>query len=81
MFDPISMLFALALLVGGYALQALTQPAPTKPSPAAFDDFDFPQAEEGTPQAVVFGDVWTEDWTVLWYGNYRTSPIKSSGGK
>lgn len=78
--DPISLIFALALMVGGYALSALTQPAPTKPEPAAFGDFDFPQANEGTPEPVIFGDVWVSDWTVLWYGNYRTTPIKSDGG-
>lgn len=81
MFDPISMIFALALLVGGYAVSAMTQPAPSKPKPAAFEDFDFPQAEEGTPQPVIFGDVWTEDFTVLWFGNYRTSAIKNGAGK
>jgi hypothetical protein len=71
-------LFALATILAGYVIQALTQPAPTKPSPAAFEDFEFPQMEEGTPQSVVFGDTWTEDWMVGYYGNYRTSEVKSS---
>ena len=78
--DPITLIFAVALMIGGYALTAMTQPAASKPMPAAFEDFDFPQADEGTPQAVIFGDVWTEDFTVLWYGNYRTSAVKNSGG-
>ncbi|HDR1101063.1 hypothetical protein [Pasteurella multocida] len=40
------------------------------------DDWNFPQADEGIPQCVFFGDCWTEDWQVLAYGNYRSSPIK-----
>jgi hypothetical protein len=74
-------LWAIGLLIASWLLQAIITPKPTKPKPAAFDEFDFPQVEDGTPQAIVFGDVWSPDWLVLWYGNYRTSPIKSSGNK
>lgn len=49
-------------------------------SPEALEEIDFPQADEGTPQAVFFGDCWSEDWMVLAVGNYRTSPITSQGG-
>lgn len=56
-----------------YALQPKAQVQP----PAAFDDFDFPQADEGTPQAVIFGDCWSEDWMVLAVGNYRTTEIRA----
>jgi hypothetical protein len=48
---------------------------------ATSDDFDFPQATEGTPQMVIFGDCWTSDFTVIGLGNYRNSPIRKSGGK
>lgn len=74
-------LFALAIMVAGYTINALLAPKPTSPKPAAFEDFEFPQMEEGTPQAVIFGDCWTSDWMVLWYGNYRTSAVKSSPDK
>jgi hypothetical protein len=72
-------LFAWALisLVASYAIQALLV-KPQNQKPASLEDFDFPQAEEGTPQAVFFGDCWTEGWMVLWYGNYRTTKITSS---
>lgn len=80
-FAFINFLWAIGLLIASYAIQALITPAATKPKAASFDEFDFPQTEEGTPQAVVFGDVWAPDWTVLWFGNYRTSPVKSDGGK
>jgi hypothetical protein len=69
-------LFAIGLLVTSYAITALLTPKPQQPKAAGFDEFDFPQVEEGTPQAVIFGDCWTADWTVLWYGNYRTSAIR-----
>jgi len=71
----------IALSVVSFGLQLLT--AKKTPSnatkPAAFEDFDFPQSAEGTPQIVVFGDVWIEDWTVAWYGNYRNEAITASG--
>lgn len=44
-------------------------------------DFNFPQFQEGTPQAVIFGDVWSGDWMVLWYGDFGVDPIKGKGGK
>lgn len=74
----------IALSVVSFGLQLLT--AKKTPSnatkPASLEDFDFPQSAEGTPQIVVFGDVWIEDWTVAWYGNYRNEAITaSSAGK
>jgi hypothetical protein len=72
--------WALALLVVSTAIQAiLVKSQPVKP--ASLEDFDFPQFEEGTPQAVFFGDCWTEGWMILWYGNLRTEKIKAEGGK
>lgn len=72
--------WALVSLVASYAIQMLLV-KPQKQTPAALQDFDFPQADEGTPQAVFFGDCWTEGWMVLWYGDYRTTKIKSKGKK
>ena len=72
-------IFAIATLVVSYLLTP-KQKVET-PKPATLDEFDFPQIEEGTPQCVVFGDVWIPDWTVLWFGNMRTSAILSKGGK
>jgi len=68
-------------MVVAYFVSRAAAPKPVKPKPAAFDDFDFPQFEEGTPQEVIFGDCWTESWMVQALGNYRTTPIKrrSSG--
>ncbi len=60
-----------------YSLMPEVQPR----QPEAFDDIQFPQADEGTPQCVIFGDCWSEDWTVLAVGNYRTEEIRGDGGK
>lgn len=72
---------ALALLVASTLITVALAPTQQPPKPAAFEDFDFPQADEGTPQAVTFGDCWSEDWTVLAVGNYRTTAIEGEGGK
>jgi hypothetical protein len=73
---------ALAFMVVSVALTVLIQPHSQNqvPDPAGLKDFDFPQDAEGTPQTVVFGDVWLDGWFVAWFGNLRTEPIKVSGG-
>lgn len=70
-----------ALTVVSYFLSAAMAPKPQTPQPATFQDFDFPQADEGTPECVLFGDCWTTDWVVVGLGNYRSEAIKSSSGK
>lgn len=74
-------LWAIGMLIASYAIQVLLTPKPEKPKPAALEDFDLPQVDEGTPQSVVFGDVWIPDWHVCWYGNLRTSAVTSKAGK
>lgn len=65
-----------ALFVASLLISSLLQPKQKGQKPAAFEDFDFPSAEDGTPQIVVFGDVWLTDWTVIGVGNYRSKKIK-----
>jgi hypothetical protein len=72
--------FVIYLIISITITAALTPKAQSRP-PEAFEDIDFPQADEGTPQCVIFGDCWSGDWTVLAVGNYRTSEIRGSGGK
>lgn len=69
------------IMIASYLISAAMQPKQRPPKPAAFEDFDFPQADEGTPQAMVFGDCWIEDWTVLGLGNFMTEAIRKGGGK
>lgn len=77
--------FAIALLIISYAIQALQakKPAGVETKPSTLNDFSFPQHEVGTPQPVIFGDVWIEDEMILYYGNLTSEAIrtKAAGGK
>ena len=77
----VQIIVAVILLAVSYAITAsMARRAPSK-KPAALEAFEIPQDAEGTPQAVVFGQVWLTGWTVLWFGNYRSQPIRKKGGK
>lgn len=71
--------FVAALIVAIVALVVAVAlaPKPVTPSPAALEDFDFPQAEDGKDASLVFGDCWIEDPNVLWYGDLSSRAIKS----
>lgn len=70
-------------LVASIAISMIFAPKNNQNStpPAAMEDFDFPQEEEGTPQAVYFGECWSKAWMVLDVGDFRTTEIKKKGGK
>lgn len=70
--------WALVLMVASYAIQSLLMKQP-KVKPTSADEIDFPQAEEGTPQCVIFGDGWTSGYQTVWHGNIRTKKIKGGG--
>lgn len=53
------------------------QPKPQQPKAALLEDFEMPVAEDGKSAPVIFGDCWTEDPNVLWYGNLRTTPVRA----
>lgn len=75
-------LVQIAIIVVSYVISRALAPKPPLPKAAALEDFNFPKIDEGTPEIVIFGDVWVESWQVLGVGNLRTTPIKSkSGGK
>ncbi|WP_312481030.1 hypothetical protein [Stutzerimonas nitrititolerans] len=78
--DPYTWAYMAIMVISAY-VSYKNRPKTTTPKPVAFQDFEFPQFSEGTPQCVFFGDCWTPDWMVLSYGNYRTTPIKTKGGK
>ncbi len=83
--DPISaivyVVISLILMAISYAITASMQKRTPAQKPAALEDFDFPRMDEGSAEAVVFGDVWMKDWMVLWYGDYGVAPIRTKGGK
>lgn len=68
------------LMIASMVISAALAPKVQAPPPAAFEDIDFPQFDEGTPQAVFFGDCWTEDWMVITVGNYAAVAIEGGGG-
>lgn len=72
---------AIALLVISYVITQSMIKRPQDAKPSGIGDFDLPVAEEGTPQAVFFGDCWSGDWQVLWYGDFEVQPLYSGGGK
>lgn len=71
----------LAMMIVGTAYSYANRPKAQTPRPAAFEDFEFPQFEEGAEQHVIFGDCWTESWMVLGLGNYRTQKVTTKSGK
>lgn len=74
-------IWAIAFFIVSYAVTALTAKKPAgveDAKPSTFQDFNFPQHKEGTPQAVIFGDCWSGDWMVLHTGNFRTEAIRKS---
>ena len=76
-----SIIYAVVMLAIAAASYFLARPKVANQKPATLSDFDLPQVDEGTPQCVVFGDVWVNDWMVLSYGNLRVKAIKSKSGK
>lgn len=75
------MWWALAMLVASVLINAALAPKPAEAKAATIEDFDIPQVKEGTPQSVIFGEVWTSDWQVLGFGNFRTSAVKAKQAK
>lgn len=73
--------YMLAMMIASILISAALAPKPAQPKPATYDDFDVPQVEEGTPQAVVFGECWSGDWQVLAYGNLRSQKITAKQAK
>lgn len=71
----------LGMLLIASLVMALLAPKPQAPKPQTLDDAQVPSAEEGKDISVVFGTVWKKSPNVSWYGDLRTTPIKTKGGK
>jgi hypothetical protein len=59
------------------AVSYFLAPKPTKPQPGTLQNF--PVADQGTPIAVLMGRRIVKQPTCVWWGDVRTTPIKSSG--
>lgn len=62
-------------------LSYVLAPKPQDAVAGNLDDGNVPIAEEGVEIPVVFGTRDISGANVVWYGDVRTTPIKSSGGK
>lgn len=62
-------------------LSYLLRPKPQAPKPTALGDIDFPIASSNAPIPVLFGTRLITGPNVIWYGDLRTTAIKSEGGK
>lgn len=74
-------IIAIVLLVASFVIMALTTHKPPDAKPAYITDFQFPQTNDGTPQSVIFGDTWSPDYQILWYGNLKSTAIRPTAGK
>jgi hypothetical protein len=75
------MFWTVVLWVVTTVIAIALMPKPEKPKRAGLGDFDVPTAEEGREIPVLFG---TRDITgpnVVWYGDLRSTAVKSKGGK
>ena len=70
-------LYFVAALVISYSLS----PKPQNAKPAGIGDVQLPTAEVGREIPVLFGTRNISGPNVVWYGDLRTVPVKSSGGK
>lgn len=71
----------LIMMVVSMVISIATAPKATQPTPGTYDDMNIPQIDEGTPQTVIFGEVWISDWMVLATGNFRTSKVQAKSAK
>ena len=69
------------VLVAGMAYTATHQPKTQTPVALTIDDVTAPVAEVGKEIAVLFGTRGIYNSNVTWYGDLRTSPVKTSSGK
>lgn len=67
------------ILVISLLVSYFLAPTPQTQKPASLDDFDIPSADEGKELGVVFGTVWIKSSNCLWYGDLKSTAIKSGG--
>lgn len=69
----------LAWIVIAYIVASALAPKPPSPDRPVLDDIEAPTADEGRPIPVVFGSVKVTGPNVIWYGDLKTTKIKSGG--
>lgn len=56
-------------------------PKPQNAKPPALAEFDAPTIDEGTDIQWIHGECIVADPNIGWYGNLRTTPIRTKSGK
>jgi hypothetical protein len=77
---PFEWAYLIVMLIG-VAYAATHQPKTPTPVALTLDDVKAPVVEVGKTIPVLFGTRDIEDPMVVWYGNLRTVPVKTSSGK
>lgn len=72
------MFWQIVIWVVTTVISYLLQPKPKAPAPGKIE---VPTTEEGAPIGVLYGSAWIESPIIAWWGDIRTTAIKSSGGK
>lgn len=70
-----------AAFVVGLVVAYAAAPKPKSSPPAELGDIDAPTAEEGREIPVLFGTRDINGPNVVWFGDFRTEPIRKKGGK
>lgn len=69
------------VFIASLAVSYTMRPKPETRPPAGLDEIQAPTAEVGREIPVLFGTRKMESPNVVWYGDLRTVPVKSKGGK
>lgn len=72
-------IYAVVFLVAMVASYAM-MPKPQTAKPAGLGDIQAPTAEDGREIPVLFGTRDLKGPNVVWYGDFRSVPIKKKGG-
>lgn len=75
------MWFYFAVLAAAVVVGFAIRPKQTQNKVIAADSVDIPSTDVGTEIAVVFGTCKRKSPILAWYGDLRSTPIRSKGGK
>ncbi len=74
-------MWSLIIAAVSIAISLFVKPKTPKTKPQAFNSESFPKCDDGTSKSIAFGQVKSPDFQILYSGNFRTTAIKTKGGK
>lgn len=78
--DPGTWAYIIAMVVA-LIIGIAMQPKQRNATPPSITEFDAPTIDEGRDIQWIHGECWVSDPNLGWYGNLRTSPIRTKSGK